>query len=277
LAPELCRLKIFYSLLRPLFEEFAEAVLDLKKADILSTVAYTQQLQDDPTEAAFLFKTRVLVYNPTTWQRYASSVRGFVDFCRRREMSIFQCTPSVINLYILKLAQDGVSYSMVELFQQSLSFVYKFYLMPNFATDKTVLDTLKFAGKVCTHRSNKKAPFGSAEVRLVFDKLMSKYGRIENLSAVDLRTFVMAIVQHKTFCRFSDVSKIRLDDMIFHADYFKIHIKQSKTDQQGKGGWVYIPKDNSGFLDAHMLCCVYLHKLGLDNKEPDMYLFPPLS
>jgi len=254
--------------------EFSRAVVHLEEDDISLTVAYTQQAQEDPTEAAFLFKARVLVYAATTWQRYATVLKGFVLFCRQREMSVFQCTPSVVNLYILKLAQDGSTISMVELFQQALSFLYKFYLMPNFAADKTVSDIVKFAGKVCEHRSNKKAPFGSAEVRQIFDKLMSKYKCLENLPAVELRTFVMAVLQHKTFCRFNEIAKLKLEDMLFHTDYFKIHIKQSKTDQQGKGDWVYVPKTTGGFLDAHMLCCVYLHTFKLDEQGPDMYLFP---
>jgi len=260
---------------RNLFETFAQAVFGITAQDTCNTVAYKHYLEDDPGEAAFLLKARILVHTPATWYRYAQSVRGFVEFCRLREMSIFECTPSVINLYLLKLAQDGKTFSVIELFLGALSFTYKFFIMPNFVDDKTVCDTKKFVDKVCAHTDNKKQPFGSSEVRLVFDNLMRKVKSIEELSPVDLRTFVMAVLQHKTFCRFSDISKIKLDDMLFHTDYFKLRIRQSKTDQQAKGAWVYVPKQENGFLDAHMLCCLYLHKLGLDN-EPEMYLFPPL-
>jgi len=63
--------------------EFSRAVFHLEEDDISLTVAYTQQAQEDPAEAAFLFKARVLVYTAATWQRYATALKGFVLFCRK--------------------------------------------------------------------------------------------------------------------------------------------------------------------------------------------------
>jgi hypothetical protein len=87
------------------------------------------------------------------------------------------------------------------------------------------------------------------------------------------------VFQHKTFCRFLDVSKVKIDDVLFNANYFKIHISSSKTDQAAKGESVYVAKSSSGFLDPHMLMCVYLHRMELDSTAKDsiMYLFPPLK
>jgi len=149
--------------------------------------------------------------------------------------------------------------------------------MPNHVEDKSVADTKKFVEKICPHVTNKKRPFGSTEVRVIFDHLLRKYGSIEKIPLPELRTFTLAVFQHKTFCRFSDIEKITLSDVLFHTDYFKIKISSSKTDQGGKGQQVFLTGDKNGFLDPHMLLCVYMHRMSFDNHAAEVYLFPPLK
>ena len=137
----------------------------------------------------------------------------------------------------------------------------------------------KFACKACKHQTNEKHPFGSAEVRGIWNALDAKYGNVQNFPLDKLRTFVLAVFQHQMFCRFSDVAKITLDDILHDVDYFKVHIKMSKTDQGGEGQWVLLPKSDSPFCNAHMLLCLYVHRMGFDTNSTttSMYLFPPLK
>jgi len=219
----------------------------------------------------------VLAFSAATWAKHASAIKGFVQFCNNRELHIFECTPSVINLYLLHLAQKGKTFGAITTFLDALSFVNRFYLMPNHVEEKSVADTKKFVEKICPHVTNKKKPFGSSEVRVIFDHLLRKYGSIEKIPLPELRTFTLAVFQHKTFCRFSDIEKITLSDVLFHTDYFKIKISSSKTDQGGRGQQVFLTGDKNGFLDPHMLLCVYMHRMGFDNHSAEVYLFPPLK
>jgi hypothetical protein len=89
---------------------------------------------------------------------------------------------------------------------------------------------------------------------------------------------MLAVFQHKTFCRFSDAQKIRLKDVIYDVDYFKMLIVSSKTDQCGKGEFVYLPKVGSEIPDMHMLMCKYVHLMEfVDTGTEKAYLFPPLT
>jgi hypothetical protein len=86
----------------------------------------------------------------------------------------------------------------------------------------------------------------------------------------------MTVLQHATFCRYSDVKEIRLADILFELDYFKITIRYSKTDQEGVGQYVYVSK-SAGVYDAHMLLCLYLTVVPETDADPTRcYLFPPL-
>jgi len=148
--------------------------------------------------------------------------------------------------------------------------------MPNYVSQPSVKDTLKFVAKVCAHPNRRKSALTSADIRRIWDKLLEKYGDYEKFPLFELRTFTMCLFQHTTFCRFSDVKNLKISNLLFDADYFKVTIEKSKTDQAGRGDYVFVPKLSTGFIDPHMLLCLYVQKLsGVDN-DPDIYLFPPL-
>jgi len=178
---------------------------------------------------------------------------------------------------MLTLSRDGKSFGVVDSFLSGIAFVYRFYLMKNYAEEKPVRDVRKFVEKICEHRANKKGPFGAAEVRIMFDHLISKYASLENVPLPEFRTFCLSVFQHKSFCRFSDLQKIKLSDVFFDADYFKIKIQYSKTDQAGRGSWAFVPKTPGGFLDPHMLLCIYFHRMPFEKHKEEVYLFPPLK
>ena len=154
----------------------------------------------------------------------------------------------------------------------------KFFLCDDYTKNPIVSDLRKFVEKACNRVQNKKLPFGADQVRAIWDKIDKEKGGVQKLSFKDLRTFMIAVFQHRTFCRYSELKNVRLGDLFHDIDYFKIHVKYSKTDQGGKGQWLYLPKESSSYRDPHMLLCLYVHHLELDAHipSPRMYLFPPL-
>jgi len=258
--------------------EFGAKVLSIMEEDMGSTVAYYQHGVDaeEGVDADLLFKSRVLSYAPATWRKHAANIAAFLSFCAGKNIGFFGCTPALLNEFQLQLAQDGASLQKVESCMSAISFIYRFFLMPNTAEDKTVSDIRRFVQKVCIKPCNKKSAFGSAEIRKVWDYIDNHKGGIELLSLAELRTFVMAVFQHKTFCRFSDVRVLKLEHLCYEPDFFRVFIPVSKTDQAGRGATVYLTKHKNSRRDAHMLLCLYLNRLSIDQQE-NMYLFPPIE
>jgi len=258
--------------------EFGTKVLGLKATDIANTPVFDLQFQKGMADGGEICKARILAYATGTWTGYAAVVRGFLAFCETRELSPFECTPSIINLYMLFEAKNKKSASFFEKFLNAWSFISKFFLCQDFTKDPIVADVWKFVEKVAPRKCNKKLPFGADEVRRLWDAIDEKLGGVQKLDRHDFRTFMLAVFQHKTFCRFSEAKHVKLEDVFHTADYFKIHVRFSKTDQGGKGQWLYLPKMSSLYRDPHMLMCLYVHHLELDKHvpSPHMYLFPPL-
>jgi site-specific recombinase XerD len=239
-------------------------------------LAHQHHLAMEPQEAAELFQARALAYAPSTWATHASAFREFRKFCELREIGLLNCTPPSLNVFLLTLAQNGKSINSVDSILASISFCYRFYLLRDITRDAMLAATKKFVGKVCPKVTNLKAPFGSYEVRKMWNALESKYDNICDLPFAELRTFVLAVVQYSSLCRFSDLAVVKLEDVVFQLDYFKICIQYSKTDQKGSGQNAFVLKSVDSVRDAHMLMCIYLQRLDTFNVQ-NLYLFPPLQ
>lgn len=207
-----------------MFLQFAAAVFNLPASDVRATSAYRAYLADQLPEADILYRARILAYSPTIWSKHGGAVRHFLHFCASRTLSVFDATPSVVNLFLLHITQEGKSFIQVSSFLDGLSFLYRFYGMPNYTLDPSVHDTKIFVSKICSHPQNRKNALTSADVRILWDSLLAKYGRFELFPLTELRTFTMCLFQHTTFCRFSDLKQIKLDNILFDTDYMKIKI-----------------------------------------------------
>jgi integrase len=267
------------TILRPALLEFAEKVLGLLPVDAINTPAFDLEFSEKVDDVDNINRARILGYALTTWQGYAAAIKRFLEFCKARELSPFECTPSVFNLYLLKEAKTQKTVSFFQKFLDAWSFTARFFLCNDVTKDQAVQDIKRFVEKACPRKINKKYPFGVDEVRQLWDAIDSKRGGVNNLDQKELRSFMIAVFQHQTFCRFSDLKNIKLEDVFYDLDYFKIHVKYSKTDQGGKGQWLYLPKLSSDYRDPHALMCLYIHHLELDVHVPSpyMYLFPPLE
>jgi hypothetical protein len=265
---------LIFLLFRNIAKEFAARVLDLREDSLRNTPAYREAATAAGQQ---LFQARVLAYSTATWLAHANALKVFTQFCHSREIDIFQCTPYSLNLYLLHIAQTGKSFGSIQRFLSALSFVLKFFGSVDIVRDPAVYELKRFLAKVCPHVVNKKQPFGSAEVRALWDRIDAA-GGLQALTQTELRTFVLTVTQHASFCRYSDLQNVKLDDLVFELDYVKIHIRYSKTDQEGIGQTVFIPKNHGRKHDAHMLLCLYLSTLPADVNEPEtVFLFPPLS
>jgi len=253
-------------------------VLGFQEEELKETPAYTFHQQEEPDDERILFQARVLAFAPGTWATHVSAVKDFQIFCKLRKVYCLTSGPSIVNLFLLHSGQCGKSYGFVERFSSAYSFFARFFLT-GYGLDPVIEQVKKFLQKVCPKNSNVKDAFGSTEVRQIWDKIDSKSGGIPGLTKIELRTFVMAVFQHKTFCRYSDLAVIKLDDVLYTDDFFKIKIVCSKTDQRGEGHEVFVVKSASPYRDPHMLMCLYLSTLGFDEAKDGetMYLFPPLK
>jgi site-specific recombinase XerD len=253
-------------------------LLKLPASSVTGSPIFRHEDGQPPDLDVQLFKARVLAYATSTWLSHANAIQVFIQFCESRELDVFECTPYILNLCLFYMAQQGKSFGSIQRCLSAISFVFRFFHVTDIVQDPSVYELKRFLAKACPHIANKKQPFGSAEVRALWNKIAAQPGGFTALSQAELRTFVMIVIQHASFCRFSDLQNVTLNDLLFELDYFKIHIRYSKTDQNGIGQSAFVPKIRDSEHDPHKLMCLYLQLFPQgENDPPQMYLFPPLS
>jgi hypothetical protein len=241
-------------------------------------VAYRTSRRLCREDANVIAKSRFLAFAENTWKRHASNIRSVVRFLSDKGLGLFECNAQTLCLFLLAEVTKGKTVSVIEAAVDAYGFVTKFFDMADCSKQRAVRDVLKYVEKVAVKNSNKKNAFGEAEVIKCYDSLVKKFGLLQNWSKLQLRTFVMAVFQFKTFCRFSDVEKIKLKDVHYDIEFFKFLISTSKTDQRGDGEFVYLTNSVNDPLDVFSIFCTYLHVMEFDNVESEnVFLFPPLN
>ena len=251
-------------------------VLQFSPDELQATPAWTHLCSLPDEEAGMLLKSKVLAFSRSTWSRHISSLRKFQSFCRIRGVNPLSCVPSLFNTFLLSMGQNGSSFGAIKSVVEALNFVYRFFLIRDSISDVSVNTVLRFLQKACPTVTNVKKPFGAREVRRLWDGIDKKYDHISQIPLPELRTFVMTVVQHASFCRFSDLAPLKLSDIFFELDYFKLKIRCSKTDQAAVGQWAYVSASSSGIRSPHNLMCLFLHYVHTDQSD-DIYLFPPMK
>lgn len=265
-----------YFVRRDLLTEFGTKMLGFTVEELSTTPAWHQHQQLSKEEADLLLKSKVLAYSYASWSQYSLAAKEFQCFCRLRGVNPLECPPTLISTFLLMLGQSGKSYGSINATLAALTFLYKFFLVNFSLSLDTIPNILKFLQKACTTVKNVKNPLGSKEIRLIWDALDKKYKNIADIPLLELRSFVMTVFQHSTFCRFSDLAPLKLEDLSYDLDYFTVTIKSSKTDQSGQGQMAYLSVSTTGFRSPHNLMCLYIHRVHTEQDE-NAYLFPPLK
>jgi site-specific recombinase XerD len=261
---------------RSLFLGFAQRVFGLPEQQVAETPAHQQHLQLGQKEADEVLLAKILSYAPTTWATHANSFKEFQKFCDNRGISPFDCVPQTLNVFLLSLASKNFSVSAVENKLKSISFCFRFFMVPDITQDVVIEPIKRFVSKVCPKVTNLKKPFGAVEVRKMWNFIEQKYINLSSVPIVELRSLVLTVTQYHSFCRFADLAVVKLSDVVFDLDYFKIVIQYSKTDQIGEGQEAFVLKSADRLRDPHMLMCLYLQRLDSYDVQ-DLYLFPPLT
>jgi hypothetical protein len=225
-----------------LFENFSGRVFGLQREQVRSTPAFRHLHGLGPKEADEQLLARILAFAPSTWAQHACAFQEFQKFCSDRNIGPLECVPQLLNVFLLGLAQKNISILSMESKIDSISFCLRFFMVPDITKDVFVDPVKKFIAKVCPKTTNLKKPFGSVEVRKIWNYIDNKYKDIFSIPIFELRTFVLAVTQYHSFCRFSDLAVVKLSDVTFDIDYFKIVIQVSKTDQQGHGQSAFVFK-----------------------------------
>lgn len=176
---------------------------------------------------------------PKTRLEYAKDFRAFREWCEDNsdlagaELESMPATPATVAVYLAHLADEGSKVSTIERRLCGIRYEHKVRGYPNTLKGSEVIDNViqgirRRLGVAVT----KKRPF--LDVALVTSKLPD--------SLIGIRD--RAILTLGFICAFRRSELIALDVSDLHDDPegYRVHMRRSKTDQEGKGFWKPVPR-----------------------------------
>lgn len=173
---------------------------------------------------------------------------------------------SKLKLFLLNEAEKGKSYLVLEKIITSLNFICDF-LDYEIICSKKLRRLKRHLKKVAKPKKSLRKGFQHKQLLKLW-KSVNLFG-FQNLTFVEIRTFVMIIIMYFTASRFDCMSNVKLSNVTYANDFIKIIVPFSKTDQSGEGQIVYVP--HIKFYDPHAMLCNYIRIL---KAEDDSFLFP---
>ena len=104
--------------------------------------------------------------------------------------------------------------------------------------------------------SQQEKPIKVEHVRNLYDKLIEQQS-----SLLSIRTMTICILGFSGFMRYSEISNLKLSNILFCTTHLKLFIEKSKTDIYRDESLIFISQSDS------RLCPVYNLKLYLDKAR----------
>lgn len=219
--------------------------------DVFSTGQWTvlKNLEDEGLKdlANALPATIIRSKASSTTTKYLGGFRRWKLWATEQKLATFPASTIHVALYLQHLGQSKGSKAAIEEAVNALSWAHSMAGLPSPTTDPfihTVLDGLK---RSLAKPVNKKEPFTSDMLRSIVEDAL------EDGSLTSIRLATICVIAYAGFLRYSEVSNIRLRDIVFYPDYLSIKITESKNDQLRQGDQVLIARSGSTTCPLAML------------------------
>ena len=170
-----------------------------------------------------------------TQEAYCSDFRIFESWCRQRGLSALPAAPATVCAFLAAQAGLGKRASTLGRRLAAISYFHKLANETNPIGDETIKATL----------SGIRRSIGSAPVRkraATSDIVLSMVGTGGADTLRQLRNRAILLVGFASAMRRSELVALDVADIEWTAEGALIHIRRSKTDQEGAGATVAVPK-----------------------------------
>lgn len=195
-----------------------------------SGVAPAQALTDVLTSAA---NYAAAEKSDATRRAYRSDWQDFVTWCAKHELQAMPATPATAAAYFAHLADSGLASSTIARRAAAIAYTHKLkgHNSPTSAPAvKSVLSGIRRRLGVAVDH---KAPATAAAIT----------GMLEHIpnTLVGLRDRALLLIGFSAALRRSELVDLKVNDLELHQSGLLLHIRSSKTDQEGAGCTIPVP------------------------------------
>lgn len=205
----------------------------------------------------------------STVKKYKFYFGKFRIWCSDCQLEFSPANSTTVCLYIGSLIQQGVGVSVLESNFYSIKWYHDINFKYNPCSDKLLSNILEGGRRILSKPINKKEPITTDILKLI----VSRYGSEHDLS--NLRVCLLCLLGFSGFLRYSELAKIKRNNIVFYDTHVEITIDKSKTDIYRRGNTVIIARTGNETCPVKWLK-IYLKLAGLES-DSDYFIFRSLS
>jgi integrase len=202
--------------------------------------------------------------SPATRKAYESDWRIFSDFCRIHDLPDYPADPQTVILFISASAEEGLSTGTICRRLTAISAIHEAGECLSPTRDSRVSRVLKGIKRACGSPPN-------ARRAISWDNLISMLRHCDQ-NIIGRRDAAVLALGWASAMRRSELVALNLGDLEFSEAGLQITIRRSKTDQEGQGSVIGIPR-SSGFICPATIVEYWLSRQCKEDLSPDMPLF----
>jgi integrase len=168
-----------------------------------------------------------------TRRAYARQWRAFVAWCEAQQLEALPAQPGTVALYLSHLAESGRKVATVEQAAAAIAAAHRAAGHPSPREDAGLRLVLRGIRRTVGVAQREAAPVLAEHLRAMVEALPD--------TLAGARDRALLLVGFAGAFRRSELAALTVEDATFGPDGLELHLRRSKTDQEGRGRLVAIP------------------------------------
>jgi site-specific recombinase XerD len=176
-------------------------------------------------------------YAPSTIRAYKSNFEKFIEFCDSEKLDALPAYWVNVARYIKHLAESNLKSASIRIAVASISAIHRL----NELTDPSTHPEVKIELRRMHRNLGRESKQAAGINRLLLRRMINSTDK----SLRGIRDRALLLTAYDSMCRRSELVSLTIKDMVINRQSRKIKIKlrQSKTDQDGLGRWLYLSQE----------------------------------
>ena len=175
---------------------------------------------------------------PSTWRAYEADWRNFESWCRQMELSPLPATPETVALYLSAEAKRGRAPSTLGRRLAAIRLIHLGARLPSPHDAIEVTEVLRGIRRDFGRLPVKKMPAVDEDIRRMVDAVEAH----DPQTLRGLRDRALLLLGYAAALRRSELVALDVEDLTERPEGLEVRIARSKTDQEGKGDTIAVPR-----------------------------------
>ena len=181
-----------------------------------------------PVDPVRLREYRAASKAEATKRAFEKNWRGFEKWCSGHQVAGFPCPPETLEAFLVHLAEQGLKASSIDQARWAINARHKWANLPPPGDSERVRVVMAGIRRTIGSRQHRKAALTIEHLREVTFRS----------DLIGRRDKALLLLGFAAGLRRSELAGLEVEDLQLSPEILRVHLRRSRTDQDGRGEWV---------------------------------------